>query len=212
MRGEGEGAGMGMGTTSREGIPARVSRTTRPSGAGIVVIAALLLLVLGLAGCALNAGLADPTPAATTRASGTPGAHATLTLPTLTAAASPSGPGGAGGVSEFCSKAPNISIHPGSNVLVYQFATLQFSQSNGSNAFFGYCTSHSTSEVQDFYATHLRDKGWSNLKTATIAAVVQITATQCNSQNPPQTIVTIAPDATGTTATSISIVMLAGTC
>ncbi|HEU4784155.1 MAG TPA: hypothetical protein VFS83_12505 [Ktedonobacterales bacterium] len=201
-----------MGTTSREGIPARASRTTRPSGAGIVVFAALLLLVLGLAGCALNGGLAEPTPAATTDTSGTPGAHATLTLPTLTAAASPSGPGGAGGVSEFCSKAPNVSIHPGSNILVYQYATLQFSQSNGSNAFFGYCTSHSTSEVQDFYATHLRDKGWSGLKTATIAAVVQITATQCASQNPPQIIVTIAPDATGTTTTSISIVLLAGTC
>ena len=52
----GEGVGMGMGTTSREGIPARASRTSRPSGAGIIVIAALLLLVLGLAGCALNAG------------------------------------------------------------------------------------------------------------------------------------------------------------
>src|SRR5690349_9071822 len=117
----GEGVGMGMGTTSREGIPARASRIARPSGAGIIVIAALLLLVLGLVGCALNAGLADPTPAATTDTSGTPGAHATLTLPTLTAAASPSGPGGAGGVSEFCSKAPNVTIHPGSNVLVYQF-------------------------------------------------------------------------------------------
>ena len=201
-----------MGTTSREGIPARAPRRSRSSGAGIVVIAALLLLVLGLAGCALNAGLADPTAAATSDTSGTPGAHATLTLPTVTAEASPSGPGGAGGVSEFCSKAPNVSIHPGSTVLVYPGAALQFSQSNGSNAFFGYCTSHSTSEVQDYYATHLRDKGWSGLKTATIATVVQITATQCNSQNPPQIIVTIAPDATGTTATSISIVMLSGTC
>lgn len=201
-----------MRTTSREGIPARASRTSRTTGAGIVVIVALLLLVLGLAGCALNGGLAVPTPASTSNTSGTPGVQATLTLPTLTAAASPSGPGGAGGVSEFCSKSPNISIHPGSTILVYQYATLQFSQANGSNAFFGYCTSHSISDVQDYYATHLRDKGWSNLKTATIAAVVQITATQCNSQNPPQIIVTIAPDTTGTTTTSISIVMLAGTC
>lgn len=201
-----------MGTRSQEGIPARASCTSRTSGDGIVVIVALLLLVLGLAGCALNAGLAEPTPAATSNTSGTPGAHATLTLPTLTAEASPSGPGGAGGVSEFCSKAPNVSIHPGGNVLVYPGAALQFSQANGSNAFFGYCTSHSTSDVQDYYATHLRDKGWSGLKTATIATVVQITATQCNSQNPPQIIVTIAPDATGTTATSISIVMLSGTC
>ncbi|HEY1388148.1 MAG TPA: hypothetical protein VGF38_06350 [Ktedonobacterales bacterium] len=201
-----------MGMISREEVPARASRASRPSGAGFIVIAALLLLILGLAGCALNAGLAEPTPAATNGASGTPGAHATLTLPTLTVAASPSGPGGAGGVSEFCSKAPAVSIHPGSNVLVYQYATLQFSQANGSNAFFGFCTSRSTSEVQDYYATHLRDKGWSGLKTATIAAVVQITATQCSSQNPPQIIVTIAPDATGTTTTSISIVLLAGTC
>lgn len=201
-----------MGTTSREGIPARALRNSRTTGAGIVVIAALLLLVLGLTGCALNASVAEPTPAPTSGASGTPGAHATLTLPTLTAEASPSGPGGAGGVSEFCSKAPSISIHPGSTVLVYPFATLQFSQSNGSNAFFGFCTSRSTSEVQDFYATHLRDKGWSGLKTATIATVVQITATLCNSQNPPQIIVTITPDATGTTTTSISIVTLAGAC
>ncbi|HEY7341410.1 MAG TPA: hypothetical protein VH591_11050 [Ktedonobacterales bacterium] len=201
-----------MGTTSREGIPARAPRISRPSGAGIVVIAALLLLVLGLAGCALNAGLAEPTPAATNNVSGTPGAHATLTLPTLTAAASPSGPGGAGGVSEFCSKPPSVSIHPGGNVPAYPGAALQFSQANGSNAFFGYCTSHSISDVQNWYAQNLPTKGWSGLKTATIAAVVQITATQCNSQNPPQIIVTIAPDATGATATSISIVTLAGTC
>lgn len=201
-----------MGTTSREGIPARASRRTRTSGAGIVVIVALLLLVLGLTGCALNGGLTEPTPAVTSDISGTPGAHATLTLPTLTAAASPSGPGGAGGVSEFCSKAPNISIRPGGNVPAYTYATLRFSQANGSNAFFGYCTSHSISDVQDWYARHLGDKGWSRLQTATIAAVVQITATQCDAQNPPQIIVTIAPDATGTTATSISIVTLAGTC
>lgn len=201
-----------MGMISREGIPARAPRTTRPSGAGIIVIAALLLVLGGLAGCALKGGLVEPTPAVTTNTSGTPGAHATLTLPTLTAEASPSGPGGAGGVSEFCSKSPDVSIHPGSNVPAYPGAALQFSQSNGSNAFFGYCTSHSTSDVQNWYALNLPTKGWSGLKTSTIASVVQITATQCNSQNPPQIIVTIAPDTTGTTTTSISIVTLSGTC
>jgi hypothetical protein len=42
--------------------------------------------------------------------------------------------------------------------------------------------------------------------------VVQITAQQCSSQEAPKIIVTIAPDATGAVTTSISIVVLAGTC
>jgi hypothetical protein len=173
---------------------------------------ALLLLVLGLAGCALNGHRFAPTPVVTGIISGTPGAHATLTLPTLTVVASPSGPGGTGGAKEFCSKPPDITIHPGGNVPVYPGSALQFSQANGNNAFFGYCTSGSTSDVQNYYALQLRNKGWSGLKTATIATVVQITAVQCNSQNPPQIIVTISPDPTGTTTSSISIVTLAGTC
>jgi hypothetical protein len=196
----------GMETKFWGGIPARASR------AAIAGIVAFLLLMVGLAGCALNANVTVPTPVATDNISGTPGTHATLTLPTLTAVASPSGPGGTGGAKEFCSKPPDVSIHPDTNVPVYPGAVLHFSQANGTNAFYGYCTSGTTSDVQNYYAQQLRSKGWSGLKTATIATVVQITAIQCASQNPPQIIVTIAPDTTGTTTTSVSIVMLAGAC
>ena len=176
---------------------------------GVVVIG---LLLIGLAGCAANGTVADPTPAPTLSGGGTPGAHPTLTLPTLTAAASPSGNTGQQGVNEFCSKAPNTSIHPGANIPIYPNATLRFSQASGSNAFYGFCTADSTSAVQTFYTQKLPQSGWSGLKTSTIATVAQISATQCASQDPPKIIVTIAPDATGTTTTSISIVVLAGTC
>jgi hypothetical protein len=174
---------------------------------------ALALLLVGLAGCALNGTVSGPTPAPTVSGdSGTPGANPTLTLPTLTAVASPSGNTGQQGVNEFCSKAPNISIHPGANIPTYPNAALHFSQANGSNAFYGFCTADSTSAVQDFYAQKLPTSGWTSLQTSTIAAVVQITAMQCAKQGAPQIIVTIAPDSTGTTTTSISIVVLAGTC
>lgn len=174
--------------------------------------AVVLLWALVLTGCAANAGV-SPTPASTVDTSGgTPGAHPTLTLPTMTAVASPSGNSGTGGADAFCSGPTKISIQPGSNIPAYPGAVLHFSQANGSNAFFGFCTGASTSDVQYFYALHLPKSGWSTLHTSTIASVVQITASQCASKSAPQIIVTIAPDASGTTTTSISIVVLAGTC
>lgn len=181
-------------------------------GVGFALLALALLLV-GLAGCAANGTVSGPTPVPTLSGdSGTPGAHPTLTLPTLTAQASPSGNTGQQGVNEFCSKKPNISIRPGANIPIYPGSTLHFSQANGSNAFYGFCTADSTSSVQNFYAQKLPTSGWTGLQTSTIAAVVQIAAEQCASQDAPKIIVTIAPDATGTTTTSISIVELAGTC
>ena len=186
--------------------------SARGLGAMMTALAACVLLLTGLVGCASGGTAGGPTPVVTGNTSDTPGALATLTLPTLTAVASPSGPGGTGGAKEFCSKAPDVSIHPGSSIPVYPNAALHFSQANGANAFYGYCTSATTSDVQNYYALQLRSKGWSGLKTATIASVVQISATQCASQNSPQIIVTIAPDTSGTTTTSISIVLLAGTC
>lgn len=199
-----------MGTKHREGGPARVKGA---SGIGIVGILTLALLLV-LAGCALNGEAASPTPASTANnnSTGTPGAHATLTLPTLTAVASPSGPAGPGGAGEFCSKPPDVTIHPGSNIPIYPGANLHFTQSNGNNAFYGFCTSASTTAVHDFYSVQLSKSGWSGLQTSTIAAVVQITANQCASTNPPRIIVTIAPDTSATTTTSISIVVLAGAC
>lgn len=194
-----------MGMKHHRAVPGRIS------GAGLAGIITIVLLVIGLGGCALASNANSPTPVPTTK-SGTPGAHPTLSLPTLTAAASPSGPGGTGGAKEFCSKPPNITIHPGANVPVYPGASLHFSQANGNNAFYGYCTADATTAVHDFYALQLPKSGWSSLQTATIAAVIQITATQCASQGAPQIIVTIAPDTTGTTTTSISIVVLAGSC
>jgi hypothetical protein len=185
--------------------------SVRRSGSGMAGIVALILLALGLGGCALNGNVTSPTPV--TKANGsTPGAHPTLSLPTLTVAASPGGPGGTGGAKEFCSKLPDITIRPGSNVPVYPGASLHFSQSNGNNAFYGYCTADATTAVHDFYALQLPKSGWSSLQTATIAAVTQISATQCATQSSPQIIVTIAPDTTGTTTTSVSIVVLAGSC
>ena len=177
------------------------------------VLLALALLLVALAGCAANGTVSGPTPAPTLSGdSGTPGAHPTLTLPTLTVAASPSGNTGQQGVNEFCSKPAAISIHPGANIPIYPKAALHFSQANGSNAFYGFCTADSTSAVQDFYAQSLPRSGWTGLQTATIASVVQVTAVQCSSQEAPKIIVTIAPDATGTTTTSISIVVLSGKC
>ena len=182
------------------------------SRAALVGMVAIALLVVGLTGCALNGTVAGPTPAGTVNSGGTPGAHATLTLPTVAATASSSGSTGQQGVKEFCSKAPSDEIHPGGAIPVYVGATLNFSQANGSNAFYGYCTGDSTSAVQDFYAQQLPKHGWIGLQTSTIAAVVQITASQCASQNAPKIIVTIAPDTSGATTTSISIVVLAGSC
>ena len=181
--------------------------------AALALSLALLVLLVGLAGCGPNGTASGPTPVPTLNGdSGTPGAHATLTLPTLTAAASPSGNTGQQGVNEFCSKPPNITIRPDAKIPAYPQATLHFSQANGSNAFYGFCTNDSTSQVQDFYAQKLPTSGWTGLQTSTIAAVVQITAQQCASQEAPKIIVTIAPDATGAVTTSISIVVLAGTC
>jgi hypothetical protein len=181
--------------------------------AALALSLALLVLLVGLAGCGPNGTASGPTPAPTLNGdSGTPGAHATLTLPTLTAAASPSGNTGQQGVNEFCSKPPNITIRPDAKIPAYPKATLHFSQATGSNAFYGFCTTDSTSQVQDFYAQKLPTSGWTGLQTSTIAAVVQITAQQCSSQEAPKIIVTIAPDATGAVTTSISIVVLAGTC
>lgn len=181
--------------------------------AALALSLALLVLLVGLAGCGPNGTASGPTPVPTLNGdSGTPGAHATLTLPTLTAAASPSGNTGQQGVNEFCSKPPNITIRPDAKIPAYPKATLHFSQANGSNAFYGFCTNDSTSQVQDFYAQKLPTSGWTGLQTSTIAAVVQITAQQCSSQEAPKIIVTIAPDATGAVTTSISIVVLAGTC
>lgn len=204
-----------MVTKKRGGDSARLAGGRSRLGvsrAALVGMVAIALLVVGLTGCALNGTVAGPTPAGTVNSGGTPGAHATLTLPTLAATASPSGVAGQQGVKEFCSKAPSIEIHPGSNIPVYSDANLNFSQANGSNAFYGYCTGDSTSAVQDFYAQQLPKQGWIGLQTSTIAAVVQITASQCASQNAPKIIVTIAPDTSGATTTSISIVVLAGSC
>ena len=183
---------------------------TRMTGAAMFAV----LLLVGLTGCVLNAAVTSPTPISTANrnSTGTPGAHPTLTLPTLTAEASPSGNTGQQGVNEFCSKAPNITIRPDAKIPAYPQATLHFSQANGSNAFYGFCTNDSTSQVQDFYAQKLPTSGWTSLQTSTIAAVVQITAQQCSSQDAPKIIVTIAPDATGAVTTSISIVVLSGTC
>lgn len=178
---------------------------------GIAGVAIIMLLALGLAGCATNGADTSPT-AVSTFGSNTPGAQSTLTLPTLTAVASPSGASGQQGAKEFCSKAPSITIHPGSTIPVYPGANLNFSQANGNNAFYGYCTGASTSDVQNFFALQLPKTGWSDLKTSTIAAVVQVTATQCKSPTSPQIIVTIAPDTSGATTTSISIVVLGGSC
>lgn len=178
-----------------------------------LAVAVIGLVLMGLAGCAANGAVSSPTPVSTLSGdSGAPGAHPTLTLPTLTAQASPSGNTGQQGVNEFCSKKPNVSIHPGANIPIYPNATLHFSQANGNNAFYGFCTADSTSAVQDFYAQKLPKSGWTGLQTSTIATVVQVSAAQCSSQDAPKIIVTIAPDATGTTTTSISIVVLAGTC
>lgn len=207
-----------MGTRYREGRPERASGESerrRASGAGIAGIAgvlAVMLLVFGLAGCAANASVNGPTQVPTFSDGGTPGAHATLTLPTSGALASPSGTTGQQGVKEFCSKSPEVSIHPASNVPVYPGATLHFSQANGNNAFYGFCTGDSTGAVQNFYSTQLPKSGWSSLQAATISTVVQISATQCAKQGAPRIIVTIAPDSTGTTTTSISIIVLAGSC
>lgn len=173
---------------------------------------AIVLLVVGVTGCALNGTVASPTPAGTVNSSGTPDAHATLTLPTLTVAASPSGASGTGGAAEFCSQPTSVAIHPTGNIPVYPGAALRHSESKGNNAFYGFCTSDSTSAVQNFYAQHLPTHGWTGLQTSTIAAVVQITASQCATQGAPQIIVTIAPDTSGATTTSISIVVLAGSC
>jgi hypothetical protein len=190
----------------------RVRTRLRTRRADLAATALALALLLGLAGCNAGGAVGGVTPVATTNTSGTPGTQPTLALPTLTAAASPSGPGGTGGVGEFCSKPPAVSIHPGSKVPIYPGANLHFSQSNGSNAFYGFCTSASTSDVQNFYALQLRQAGWSGLQTSTISTVIQISAEQCAAQNPPRIIVTIQPDVTGSTTTSISIVLLAGTC
>lgn len=212
-----------MGTKQRAGRLARASGESGRRGAtgagmaglvaGIAAGIVAVLLLLGMASCASGAGVNGPTPAPTVgQNDGTSSAHATLTLPTVTSAASPGGTTGQQGAKEFCSKAPDVSIHPGSNIPVYPGATLRFSQANGSNAFYGFCTSDSTSAVHDFYSVQLSKSGWSDIQTSTIATVVQISATQCAGQNAPQIIVTIAPDTTGTTTTSISIVVLAGSC
>lgn len=205
-----------MGTKHREGRLAHVAGArmgawiTRMTGAAMFAV----LLLVGLTGCVLNAAVTSPTPISTANrnSTGTPGAHPTLTLPTPSAAASPSGTSGQQGAKEFCSKAPSVTIQPGKNVPVYPGAALHFSQTNNNNAFFGYCSSASTSAVQDFYAQRLRSSGWTSLQTSTISAVVQITALQCATAGAPEIIVTIAPDTTGTTTTSISIVVLDGTC
>lgn len=199
-----------MGMKHWKARPAR----NRRSGRFCAALLAVTLLTMGLAGCALNASVANPTPAATASNdnSGTPGAHPTLTLPTLTPAASPSGPAGPGGAGEFCSKAASVMVHPGANIPAYPGANLHYSQANGSNSFFGFCSSASTSDIQNFYSLQLPRSGWTGLQTSTIAAVVQINASQCTRPGAPQIIVTIAPDATGTTTTSVSIVVLAGTC
>ncbi|HEU5349922.1 MAG TPA: hypothetical protein VFU63_15045 [Ktedonobacterales bacterium] len=204
-----------MGTKHREGRPERASGESErrgASGAGIAGVLAVILLTVGLAGCATNASVNGPTPVPTFSDGGTPGAHATLTLPTSGAVTSPSGTTGQQGVKEFCSKSPEVSIHPASNVPVYPGATLHFSQASGANAFYGFCTGDSTGAVQNFYSTQLPKSGWSSLQATTIATVVQISATQCAKQGAPQIIVTIAPDSTGTTTTSISIIVLAGSC
>ena len=183
--------------------------------AGFVVLGVTALvaaLAMGLAGCALNGAVANPTPAGTVNTNTTPGAHPTLTLPTAIASPSSTGETGQQGVKEFCSKAPSVTIHPGSNIPVYSAANLHFSQANNNNAFYGFCTADSISAVQDFYAQSLPTHGWTGLQTSTIAAVVQITAAQCVSASPPQIIVTIAPDTSGATTTSISIVVLSGSC
>lgn len=202
-----------MGMTQRGGDPAcAVSRHGAGMTAGMLAgVLMLAMLVLGVVGCAAGGTVSSATPA-TALNGGTPGAHATLTLPTLTVSASPSSATGQQGAKEFCSKAPDVTIRPGSNIPVYPGASLNFSQANNGNAFYGYCTGASTSDVQNYYALQLRQAGWSGLQTSTISSVVQITAKQCAKDNSPQIIVTIAPDTTGTTTTSISIVVLGGSC
>ena len=70
---------------------------SRSSRAALVGMVAIALLVVGLTGCALNGTVAGPTPAGTVNSGGTPGAHATLTLPTVAATASSSGSTGSKG-------------------------------------------------------------------------------------------------------------------
>lgn len=176
--------------------------------AGVLMLA---MVVLWVAGCASDGTAAGPTPAATL-GGGTPGAHATLTLPTLTVSASPSGPSAIDYPREYCSKSSQVTIHPTSNIPVYPGANLKQSEANGNNSFFGFCTGASTSDVQNYYAQQLRQAGWTGLQTSTISSVVQITAAQCAKDSTPRIIVTIAPDTSGTTATSISIVVLGGSC
>lgn len=205
----------GMGTKQSEGdawcAPGGLGRlAVRGRGAGVMGIVALAMLVLLLAGCDSGAR-GGPAPVATFNG-GTPGPHATLTLPTLTVSASPSSATGQQGVNEFCSKSPDVSIHPGGNVPVYPGASLNFSQASNNNAFFGFCTAAASSDVQTFYTQHLPQSGWSGVQTSTIASVVQLTATQCAKDTSPKIIVTISPDTTGATTTSISIVVLGGSC
>src|SRR6185437_4548144 len=119
-----------MVTKKRGGDSARLACVRDRLGvsrAALVGMVAIALLVVGLTGCALNGTVAGPTPAGTVNSGGTPGAHATLTLPTVVATASSSGSTGQQGVKEFCSKAPSVEIHPGGNIPVYSAASLKFS-------------------------------------------------------------------------------------
>lgn len=201
-----------VGATARTVSRSR-SGAPRMQIAWIRILAlALLLLVGGLAGCAVGGTVNGPTPAPTLSNNGTPTANSTLTLPSQTAGASATGPAGPGGAGEFCSKAPSVTVHPAANIPVYPGASLHSSLANGSNSFFGYCSSDTVSNIQNFYAMQLRAKGWTGLQTSTIATVIQISATQCAKPGAPQIVVTISPDATGSTTTSISIVLLAGAC
>ncbi len=83
------------------------------SRAALVGMVAIALLVVGLTGCALNGTVAGPTPAGTVNSGGTPGAHATLTLPTVAATASSSGVDGQQGVKEFCFQGAQCRDSPG---------------------------------------------------------------------------------------------------
>lgn len=142
----------------------------------------------------------------------TPTAHSATPAPTLAQAlASPSSTDSATGQGTStvnCAQPGTVTIHPGATIPIYPGAELHRSQANGSNAFYGFCTSATVEVVQNFYAQQLPLTGWTGLQTSTNLPSVQISAKATQSAS--QVIVTIAPDAAQANTTGIAVVVLAG--
>lgn len=112
-------------------------------------------------------------------------------------------PGAPSGMAGLCSLPASVSAQLPSDIPPYPNAKLLVGSNQGGSGLFGYCSTASVADVDNFYGSKIPENGWQHVSTTAIGGTDQIMATKGSTT----LLITILADSQVSGSTDIIIVV-----